>query len=337
LSQQQPGLSSADFREQFQRRAAAGTLKRNGTSAVADPLEEALKIKKQLLGDKIIAHSVADAEAEALKTQNELLKAQIEQEQLKEVREQQRTGRAGTNDEWVQYILKQLEGTQAQLSETQRALSAQQLDMLNERIALLQQELGRQTAERNQPPQSTMSLVKTSVEEAKALIEMFSPPSREPVAPAPQGDDGAVMAWVRRAELEHQRYMAEREDRHAERIRELELAHETQVRDIAAKEQHYQRVDRFLSETAPKVVDILGRFVEHMTRGGAGAPAAAYAATEPAPAVRAASAPNGALTMSCVQCGTMIMYREGWPGVICNGCGAEYGSNAPADEQGGAI
>ncbi len=45
--------------------------------------------------------------------------------------------------------------------------------------------------------------------------------------------------------------------------------------------------------------------------------------------------PEGALAMNCQVCQGQIIYRPGWPEVICSTCGAVYTENAP--EANGAV
>lgn len=330
---QQQGLSSEDFRA----RAQAATLKRNGTAALpaVDPLQQALAVKRQILGEKIIEQSVNEVDAAALKAQNEALKLQIERRQLEEA------ARAGDAHEsapaWQDFLFKQLEGTQGQLAEAQRALATQQAEMLRERLDLLRGELDRLHAERGREPQSVTALVRGAISEAQELLDTIRPPAPAvPVPPSAQGGQGeqvALQAWMRRVELQHEQWVLQREDRHRERMRELELQHKMQERELSAKEEHFQRMDRFMSETAPKVVDILSRVVQHFAAGG-GAPAPAVAADadppvgRPAPPTPAPVIQPGARSMPCAECGATVIYRPEWPGVFCQACGAEYGAGA---------
>ncbi|MDP2661915.1 MAG: hypothetical protein Q8R28_14410, partial [Dehalococcoidia bacterium] len=75
------GLTSKDFSSQ----ATAASLRRNGFPGKdPDPVDDALALQRKLLGARIIEQTVAERDTDAIKAENERLKALAEQQTLRQ-------------------------------------------------------------------------------------------------------------------------------------------------------------------------------------------------------------------------------------------------------------
>lgn len=324
------GLSSQDLRQ----RAQVLTLKRNGSTFAApvDPIEDAMRIRRQMAAAKLLDLSLSDTSAEAIEAENRRLKAEIEQAKLKA---EVQAPSATANGEWQQYIMANLEKVQDELANTQKALTEQQMGALNERIGILAGELQRVQSERQETANPIQS-AKQMISEAQELVALITPAVPEaPPAPPPGGNSIAVTAYLKRLELDQERWRAAREDEISIKRAQLELDREMRSKELEVKVARDQRMDRFFSETAPKLISVGEQLLSRLLQAGGEAALPVVAAPAVAPQVMPAlEVPPDYLSGACPKCGNVMFYREHWPEVICQRCGALFGNEPdhPAEE-----
>lgn len=314
----EPGLSSADF----MRTAGVSTLKRNGQMPSMSPVQEAMAVRTQMLGQRIMEQTVAEKDSDALKAQNERLKLEIEQRQLQEAAKG-----AGGGEEWQKYVLEELRAAQAGRDEATKALQATQVEGMNQRLGMLQGELQRIQSERPEPV-NPLAQVRQTAEQFDSLRELFAPKTE--ALEIPRSEDPAVAVMMRKLDVELQRASWEREDRHAERMEELRLSREAREAELRLQQERAHQMDRFFTDTSPKVLDVVMKLVTHFTQGQPGAGMPVAAAPPISPQAAPSTLPPGVQAMPCRQCGGIVMFRPEWPGAFCGQCGAEYGNSPPA-------
>ena len=303
------GKSVADLRQEF----AIPTLRKNPTTESVDPIEQAIEFKKKMVGLRMTDQTVAEMDASAMEAENRRLKVQLEQRELK----RQAEGDDNKKDSELQvFLLNKIEGLEKTLAEQQQAISEAQMNALREQLGILSAALERVQAQASQPV-NRMSVLKQELEEAKTLVELV-----QPIQQPPPGADPSLAAWKMRAEFDQDRWKIDREDKHSERLEELKLTNEIAKSELALKQQHYEQTGRFFSDTGPKMVDALQEIIKQfLTKNGANVPPQVAGDVKPN---IAATLPEGVVSLTCTKCGTTVYYRQGWPGVICNGCGALY-------------
>jgi len=267
-------------------------------------------MQRKMAAQQLINQSVSQTGAEAIRAENERLKAEIEQTKLKS--EQQTPPQA---DQWQAYLLSQMEKLQGALGDTQKALSEQQIGALEERMALLAAELERTRTERPEAV-NPVTTAKQSIQDARELLELLAPTQ---TPPPPVSGDAHLQAWTMKAQLEQKRWELDREDKHAETMARLELERDTKRAELDLKDQHYQRMDRFFSETAPKLLEVGQRLLDGLMQR----PAATAGTAAPTVAAQV-QAPAGYESGTCVQCQNPIFYKPEWGEVVCQKCGAVY-------------
>lgn len=308
-------MGMADLRKQAQ----VLSIRRNDNGhGSPDPIQEALQVRKQLVGNKLMEQAVNEADTEAIKAQNERLKAEIEAEQLREQKESRTAG-----DKYVEYIMGEMKELREQLSETQRALNEQQTQAIAERYTLLKSEIERL---QQQPREQTNPYVAAAqtIQEARNLINAIAPTSELP--PPVPATDPAIDAWMVKANHEQERWRVTNELAHRERLSEIEGKLNIERERLEIERAHYEKVDRFISDTAPKVVEIFAPII-HKIVLNTPAPPAAFAAMPQATPQATPQVP----VMRCQQCPGTTFYASQQGGLICTQCGTEYqiGAEAP--------
>jgi len=325
------GLSSADLRQ----RAQVTTLRRNGNngSSPIDPIREVLETRKQMTAAALLDQSVTQANTASLQAENDRLKVEIEGQKLLD----ERNGKSG-DGEWREYMFSQLQKTQDQLQETQKALSEQQTKALADRLEMLTGELARLQSERQESP-SMVARLREAIDESKALLEVITPVSTPPPSMVA---DPTLSAWELRARYDQERWTKEREDKLNERLATLQSEATIREAQLQIEREHGERMDRFMSETMPKVVEIGSQILARLLpAGGAAQVAAPAVAASAVPLPSAEGLPAGVEAMTCQACGSRILYRPGYPVVMCANCGAEYtrqpepGDSQTQEEDGG--
>lgn len=274
---------------------------------------------------------MSEQNALAIQAENDRLKAEIEQQKL---REQAAAGQGqgkAASEEWIAHLVGQVEKLQSQVLEAQRALTEQQVSATHDQLQMLSAELQQVQAQREATP-TGVAAARQAIEEARGLVELLQPTTALP--PPTTHSDPALAAWQLRAQLDQRRWEAEREDRHSERLAELEMQRQTKQDELAILRERNGRLDRFMVETAPKLVE-LGQnlLVQLLSRSGNTPPVAAAASVAP---------PAGAEAARCQSCGATLFYKPAWREVICQRCGAEYqltpptASNPPPSVKAGA-
>jgi len=312
------GLSAQDLRQ----RAQVQTLRKNGNNGSMpqiDPMDEAIAMQRKIAAQQIIQRSVSETGVAATQAEIERLKAENEKTKL------MAEAKAPQQNEMMGFFLAQIEKLQAQLNDTQKALSEQQAAFLQDRLNQLTAELGR--IQENRPePVNPISAAKQTLQEAKEISEMFAPP------PAPAAETTVadpveavkLQAWTTAQNLNHERWKLERADKREEVNLKLSLERETRQAELTLKAAHDERMDRFFSETAPKALEVMQRLLDQIMSGQrAQLPAAAPMA---GPAVSPQVAPpEGTVTARCEACGGTAFYFDLAHGAaICQACGASY-------------
>ena len=301
-----------------------GTLRRNGVPAADDPVDEAVRNSKKVLAVKMMQQSVSQMESDALESENNRLRAEIERKKLEE--EARGPARSEEADSWREYLMGELKELRTALAESERARTEQDRAAMMERLSMLSHELERIQAEKPEPP-NLVAQMRQAVDEAESLLSIIRPKSDE--APAPARPDPQVEAWKHKETLAHQRYLADLEQRRLEReeekeARTLERTDKLQIERerLSIERTHYERLDRFISDTAPKLIDVGLQFVQTFMAGR-------LQVTPPAgvPQVSPQAAPGlppGAESQPCTQCGFPLVYASTATLVRCNNCGAEF-------------
>lgn len=331
MPDEKPGLTSKDFREQYQVRQLER--KANGVPVKdADPYDQIYSDTRKASAIKLMAQQDRSLDVELLKADNDRLKAEIENDELKE----RRGGPQGTTNPYMDHLSRQLEQTQARLDVYQERAQQAQAAVMEERLRILQEELSRvkvQTPEERDELESALS----TVDKALALAERLRPPSREIVD---RGPDPGLRRFELTLEADREARKLEAEERRYEQQMDLQLKREALAREEARLDKQAQAQERFFTDTAPKLLQLGQQLVETLAartgQPAAAAPAIARGETTPAVAAqnghaKASVIPAGAATMICQVpgCGATIIYRPGWPEVICSSCGALYTNDAP--------
>ncbi len=325
-----PGMNSQELMGQL--RASTLTRSSNGHGTV-DPITDAIATRKAILGQRLLEQTTADAEAEAVEAENRRIKAEIEREQLRE----SRGGRA--SDKYVEMLAAQMDRLQAELADARQAISDQQTQALSERMSMLTAEIERLEARQSEPGASPMQSALDAVAQAKELMNALSP-TTERVPERPMAPDPTIKLWEVKANYEHQRWVAERDDRHNERMEELRLKNQVEIERLEIERKSAEVRNRFFSETAPKLLETFGPlFQKFAAMTNSASLEGAAVAAQVRPATGPPPVPEGAQVTKCETCGAWIIYREEFAGVFCSTCGAEYSfkQDAPTDKATGAV
>ena len=310
------GPSVADIRKQV----AVDSLRRApGNMAAPDPMDEALRIAKQRAAISSLNQTSAGGDADALRAENERLEAQIARRQLEEKLTELKKPEGAS--EWQGWLMEQVKELQGQIGEMRQAQNEAMQAALQERLNIMSNELER--LHDRPAEESPMLLAKNQIQEAMALVEFMRPASKDVPPPPPDHTNLELRAWEKRVEIDQERWRAEREDRHDERLAEIEADRQLRQQEIEVSQRRADQVERAITTTLPRIIDLGQQFMEKFmgtpAAGATGAAAprvAAYAMPENIPA--------GCKSGPCQQCSYHIVYREEWPSVQCAGCGATY-------------
>jgi len=258
-------------------------------------------------------------------------KADVERLQLEaEKRRLEQEAKGDGDSVFVNMLVDDLKEMRGALGEMQERIYTQERQQLSDQLGALQAqvaELRDGTRDEGQ-----LASFKRQFEEAKALIEILTPEA----APPPGGGDSALVAWRERArlderklDLQHEVAGWDREDRREVALKEVELKEETAREELRMRKEHYNNLDRALTETAPKLIAVAQEWANAIRQSNSpqGSPRGADIP----------QLPEGVAVSPCISCGNPIYYREEWPGVICSSCGAEYkdmghGQPPPAED-----
>jgi len=306
-------LSSADMRE----RASVRSLRKN--PADDDPIEEALRIRKRLVATNILTQATEEGAASAAEASARRLDAEAHVEELKEAREERKRGSAGAS--FQEFILQEVRQLSNKVDANVESASRGQLESLRSDLVALQHQLSSFNPE-SKTGVAVLNETKELLDAAFALVGTVTPP------PAPTGDGAAIediqfQAWRLRTELQAEERRADREAEREERRARLAMERQFKDEELTLKRESAQRADRFMSETAPKIID-LGQRILNVFVSQAQAAGTTAATTQAAALPSLSNLPEGASAMSCQVCGSRILYRDTWADVLCSGCGAEY-------------
>jgi coenzyme F420-reducing hydrogenase delta subunit len=281
-----------------------------------DPVQEGLSVRRQVLGSKIIEQTIAEADTSALEAENKRLEQEIRREQLRA----ERSPQTPASDAYVTLLTDQLNRLQDQLSEANQRASEAEKEKLNDRLQMLTEELQRLGQPKEQV--NVFDQTKEHIESARSLIELLTPSSTPP-PPEDKGASPELSAWMLRSKLDHQKWEAERADRHAEQMAQIAANTTLEQEKLRVEREKAERMDRFLTETAPKVVEVASQVLQAFTKGGsllgnasAGMPAAAAQVASPVQ--------NGVEQAHCQSCNHIMTFNPKLPQIQCNTCGAIY-------------
>lgn len=320
------GLSSEDMRKQ----ATINAVRRSaGIAAPLDPMDEAMKIAKQRSAISAMNQIAASGDTDALRATNERLEAEIARHQLEEkLNEIKRPEAASAGAEWQQWLMSQVQGLQEQLGEMRQEQNEAAQAVLQERLHLMAAELERLS---NRPAEEPpIEAAKKQIESAMALVEYFRPPApAKDVAPSPDHTSLELRAWEKRVEIDQERWRAERQDRHNERLAEIEADRLLREQQLAMDQRRSDQVERALTTTLPRLIDLGEQFMTRFmsAREAAVAPNVAAMTAEGQGATSdGVYVPPGCKVAPCQLngCGYPIVYRQEWPSVQCPACGAQY-------------
>lgn len=274
-------------------------------------------ISRQAVAQRMIERTVTDLDAEKLKAENSRLEAQIEHEKLLVARQG-----GAEKDGWRDFILGQLDKVSGQLNETQRALSDSQANAMQDRINILSSEIERLSnthVEQSQAtPVSAISSMRQALEDARALLEIVEPHQTPP--PVVRAEAPEVRAWETRAKLDHEIRMIQLQAEEHRRDQESAAKVELEKERLSIERQKAEQTQRFISETAPKILEAGKTIIDMIITNQAQAAAAPAVAAQTAPQV-----PPGLPSFQCQQCGQVVFYRPEFQQVGCLSCGAVYG------------
>ena len=315
--------------------AQVGSLKRLPGPAMSDPLREGIETAKLIAGQRIVQSAINQVESQGVQAENERLKAEIERKELLAKRDGRDDGKG--KDSAVEYLYSELKDLRTRLEATQTELTNQQLGMMAEQIQALNNQLQAVINDKNSRPDEFAALTQ-KVQEAKSLLEILHPSDTPPPATGPS--DAGLDAWKVRAQHAHEERMRELDMLAEERKEDRTLRKQQIDEELRLKGEHYQSLDRALNKTLPDLLgvaqNILTQFMQQ--RGAEGAIPAALAVEQgessaaATPEARSLVIPPGAQVTQCGQCGVRLVYRDEYPSVICNGCGAEYALTDPESQ-----
>jgi len=292
-----------------------------------DPIDEALDVDRKLVAQKMMRTSVASMEAEQLAAENTRLKAQIENQQLKEAVE-----RPAQGDAWSKLVMEELRESRAALDQTKQELQSERTGQIIERMNMLSAELERLRTQPQEPPPRAIVQLKAAFEEARETLALVAP---DTTAPPVVQDAGGL--YLKRLDYDQERWrethQADREVALARAGNELTIAQ----LEIEIKQRRADNMDRFINETAPKLLDLGRQFLEQMwARPGA---AAGEGAAPASMAVRPQVViPPGAKGTPCPSCGALIIYDLTMTTVYCSNCASQHDVGPDeADEQKPAV
>lgn len=322
--------SAADFRAE----AAVQGLRRNGTAPVIDPMDEAMSAARKRMAVSAMTQVASSGDADALRAENSRLEMQIERHQLEEKLKEIKPDQGG---QWRDYLTETVSELRGQIGQMQERQAEAERAVLMDRMQMLEAELTRQRELSAAPPENPMSKVREHLEEARALVEYITPPSKE-VAPPP-GESSAhleLRAWEKRVEIDQERWRAEREDRHRERMAEIQADQNIRQQALDLEREKVDRLERGMTTTLPRLLDLGEKFLQRFALGGDAAATAPDVAPAAAGYAVPPQVPPGTIVTPCQVCNYPVSYRAGWTSVKCPGCDSEYqlsseGQSDPAD------
>lgn len=313
------------------------TLRRNGNGnhGEVDPLAQSINDQRRVLAAKSYERMSEDMDSSALEARNKKLTLEIEREELIA------KTRGGTkqNDVWQEYLLDQLKTVQSQLADTQRALSEQQLNVLTDRMEMLAGELAR-VQQQPQPDQGRAPSLREQIQESLDTYALLRPETPEPQVQQPATNlleikrlDAQLKGWELRTQIEADQRKRDEERQHAIRLAELELERDKINKQLDIERDHKERMDRFYTDTAPKIIDVITPILSQMSAMWAnGAAAAAAAGPVVMPQVASViTIPPGFQSSACDKCGNIMIYNPSWGEAFCNQCGAHYKDDGSSD------
>ena len=312
-------MTTSDLRERAQLR----TLRRNGNGS-SNPIDEMYADSRKIVAAKMMQKATAETDVEAIRAENERIKAEIEREKLLA----EAKAPLAQGDRWHDYIMAQLEKVQGQLVDTQAALSQTQTDALNQRMEMLAGELERVQSEK--PVQRSLREQIDEARETLALVE----PKVMPVPPTPANPHAFEIerlrtqsrAWEIRTQLSHEDKLRDDDRRHEIRLAEIEADKEVRLAEVRVKQEHQEKMDRFYSDYAPKVIDVISPILAHIA-GGITNPAAA-APVMPQVAAPEIQVPAGFQSAPCQHCGATMIFNPAWGEALCQRCGTLHSEQA---------
>jgi small-conductance mechanosensitive channel len=275
-----------------------------------------------VLGSKIIEQTVNEADTQALEAENKRLEQEIRREQLRAERQPQ----TAASDQYMQLLTDQLNKLQDRLDDANIRASEAEKTVLGQRLDMITGEM--QRLQSQQPEKVDMvSQMRENLETARALLEFFNPTGDPPPPTEPKGDSPELTAWMMRSKFEQQRWEAERADRHALAMAQVEVDREDRTEKRRIDEERSKRMDRFLTETAPKVVEVAAQVLQAFTNGRGLSIGAV------APQVAQPQVPQGMDQAECQTCHNIMTFNPDLPQVMCNVCGAIYQLKGDPNQQ----
>lgn len=312
MSSRQP-KGAADFAREHLRLRQKPTVADTGP----DPIKRAVEVQEHRAAVNIMTRGNAEDDLAALKLENERIKATQENEEL------QRQGREARDGSGVTVaLLGEVKESRAEVAALQGKIADQQAAALRDRLNELAGQLESLRDASQQPSPSLIEVVTNEIGEARALIELVTPPTALAV---PEGTEGAnFTAWKHRFDAEREDAKWAREDRQAIAEQAATSEDSFREREVKAHEKYYEQLGHFFASGGPEIASAVGRitnwFLERQEVK------ASPAASNPGAngAVYQAPAPVGAMRMNCQACGGVITYKAGHLGVLCPYCMAEY-------------
>ncbi len=318
------GLSMADLTQ----KAQVSTLRRNEKPGNEDPLEEASKITRRVVADSMIARTVNQTNADSARAEAETAKAKTDaalaQAQYEEILERKRQG--SSNEQFQEFVMGQLKATQDELAAARDAINQRDMAMLQDRITILQSQLESIT-QGHREIVSPITAVRNTIEEYQAIKGIFVPEAKESPAENPPNSP-MVEAWLEKAKLEHEYKRLIHTDEHEARMEELKVQREVGLAEVAVKERTAEQITRGVTDTLPKVLDLLKELSNAWLGGGRAkggngvstTPASASAGDSVRPHI-VAQPPEGFVVDPCPDCGWPVYYQEAWENTVCSNCG----------------
>ena len=284
-----------------------------------DLLDQAVQIKKAIVANAMLDQASEEQAATAARARAERMKADNEVAEL----EKQRKEPAGGG--FSEYILEEMRRLNASIDAVKDEKSQAYLQSLAQQMNALHDEISHLRATEPDGGGNALSQALAIVGDAKALVDAVTPPSPPPSVGR---EDPALQAYRLRLE-------ADREDKRRRSEEEREERREARLQEQAGKnreldllEQRQQRMDRFIADTAPRLLELGNQLLSAWTKQPPGNSATAQTDT------RQLELPEGVQVAECAQCHTRILYRETWPGFICQGCGTEWEVHAEEEQVG---
>ena len=303
MTTQPPATTVANLRQQAAVRQATRPVE------PPSPLSTALALKEQIIANSLLDQTQNDLAAAAATSVANRYDAEARVEEAKAKRQA-----AAGEGSFAEYALSEIRALKEMVEGSRESQTQDYLVSLRQEVGSLRSELSNLRTDRPSPTDSIKESL-GMLDEIQSVIDRVRPPLPAPSGPADH--DPTYMAYKLRVETAAEQHRMEFEDRREARREALVQDRQLKEAELDLLRGRQERTDRFIDQTAPKIVELLSGVLQAWTGKTVPAPA-------PLAQAQQLELPAGVQRTECSNCHAPILYREEWPGFICNSCGAEY-------------